>query len=54
MRWLGFDWDNNDPAVNNGKHYYSQNDMCARYVEVANQMIANGTAYYCYAPATGA
>jgi len=49
MRWLGFDWDNNDPAQNNGKHYYSQFDMCARHVDVAKQMIANGTAYYCYA-----
>lgn len=49
MRWLGFDWDNNDPAQNNGKSYYSQYDMKARHVEVANQMVANGTAYYCYA-----
>jgi len=49
MRWLGFDWDNNDPAQNNGKHYYSQFDMCARHVEVAKAMVANGTAYYCYA-----
>jgi len=49
MRWLGFDWDNNDPAVNGGKPYYSQFDMCARHVAVAEQMLANGTAYYCYA-----
>ena len=49
LTWLGFDWDNNDPAINNGKPYYSQFDMCARHVEVARQMLANGTAYYCYA-----
>lgn len=49
MRWLGFDWDNNDPAINGGKHYYSQYDMRHRHVEVAQQMVANGTAYYCYA-----
>ncbi|HAX91246.1 MAG TPA: hypothetical protein DCY07_03435, partial [Rhodospirillaceae bacterium] len=29
MTWLGFDWDNNDPSINNGKHYYSQYDMRA-------------------------
>ncbi len=49
MTWLGLDWDNNDPAVNNGKHYYSQYDMRARHVEVAEQMVAAGKAYYCYA-----
>lgn len=49
MRWLGLDWDNNDPVQNNGKAYYSQFDMCARHVEVAQQMLANGKAYYCYA-----
>ena len=49
MRWLGFDWDNNDPAQNKGKSYYSQFDMQARHVEVAKEMIAKGRAYYCYA-----
>ncbi len=49
MRWLGFDWDNNDPAQNSGKAYYSQYDMRDRHVAVAEEMIANGTAYYCYA-----
>jgi glutamyl-tRNA synthetase len=49
MTWLGLDWDNNDPALNNGKQYYSQFDMCARHAEVARKMIENGTAYYCYA-----
>ncbi len=48
MTWLGLDWDNNDPAINGGKHYYSQFDMRERHAEVARQMVANGTAYYCY------
>ncbi len=49
MTWLGMDWDNNDPALNHGKHYYSQFDMASRHREVAQKMVANGTAYYCYA-----
>lgn len=49
MSWLGLDWDNNDLAQNNGKNYYSQFEMAARHVDVAKAMIANGTAYYCYA-----
>jgi glutamyl-tRNA synthetase len=49
MLWLGMDWDNNDPALNNGKSYYSQYEMRTRHVEVAEQMIAAGKAYYCYA-----
>lgn len=48
MTWLGLDWDNNDPAQNGGKHYYSQFDMRERHAAVAQQMLANGTAYYCY------
>ncbi|MGE4350931.1 MAG: glutamate--tRNA ligase [Bdellovibrionales bacterium] len=49
MRWLGFDWDNDDPAQNHGKNYYSQFDMRERHGAVARQMIAEGKAYYCYA-----
>ncbi|MCL2468786.1 MAG: glutamate--tRNA ligase [Alphaproteobacteria bacterium] len=49
MRWLGFNWDNDDPAQNNGKSYYSQYDMAPRHVEVAKEMVARGAAYYCYA-----
>ncbi|MDX9689974.1 MAG: glutamate--tRNA ligase [Alphaproteobacteria bacterium] len=49
MLWLGMDWDNKDTAQNNGKSYYSQYEMRARHVEVAEQMIAAGKAYYCYA-----
>jgi len=46
MRWLGLDWDNKNYE---GRDYYSQYEQRARHVEVAKQMIANGTAYYCYA-----
>ncbi|MDX2028660.1 MAG: glutamate--tRNA ligase [Alphaproteobacteria bacterium] len=40
MAWLGLDWDGE--AV-------SQFSRFGRHAEVAKQMIANGTAYYCYA-----
>jgi len=48
LTWLGFDWDNKDPALNGGKHYYSQFDMRERHAEVAREMVAKGAAYYCY------
>lgn len=46
LKWLGMDWDNKDYK---GRDYYSQYAERERHVEVAHQMIANGTAYYCYA-----
>ena len=46
MQWLGLDWDNKDYA---GRGYYSQFEQRERHAEVARQMVANGTAYYCYA-----
>ncbi len=46
MTWLELDWDNKDYG---GRDYYSQYEQRGRHVEVAKQMIANGTAYYCYA-----
>ncbi|MFA4993752.1 MAG: glutamate--tRNA ligase [Bdellovibrionales bacterium] len=46
MRWLGLDWDNKDYK---GRDYYSQYEERGRHAEVAKEMIANGTAYYCYA-----
>lgn len=46
MTWLGLDWDNKDYK---GRNYYSQYDERERHAEVARQMVANGTAYYCYA-----
>ncbi len=48
MTWLGLNWDNNDPAMNNGRNYYSQFEMRDRHVEVAKQMLERGTAYHCY------
>jgi glutamyl-tRNA synthetase len=46
LTWLGLDWDNKDYA---GRNYYSQYAERERHAEVARQMVANGTAYYCYA-----
>ena len=46
MQWLGLDWDNKDYGERN---YYSQYAQRERHAEVAKQMVANGTAYYCYA-----
>lgn len=46
LTWLGLDWDNKNYG---DKHYYSQFEHRARHAEVAEAMIANGTAYYCYA-----
>lgn len=40
MKWLGLDWDGD--AI-------SQFARFERHAEVARQMVANGTAYYCYA-----
>ncbi len=48
LLWLGMDWDNKDSPLNNGKIYYSQFEHAPRHAEVARQMLANGTAYYCY------
>ncbi len=49
MRWLGMDWDNADPAANNGRSYYSQFEQKGRHAEVALEMVRRGAAYYCYA-----
>jgi glutamyl-tRNA synthetase len=46
LTWLGLDWDNKDYG---NRHYYSQYEHRERHAEVAQQMVANGTAYYCYA-----
>ena len=46
LTWLGLDWDNKDYK---GRTYYSQYAERERHAEVAQQMVANGTAYYCYA-----
>lgn len=46
LTWLGLDWDNKNY---NGRDYYSQFEQAPRHAEVARAMVANGTAYYCYA-----
>ena len=46
MIWLGLDWDNMECGA---QSYYSQFEQRERHAEVARQMVANGTAYYCYA-----
>jgi glutamyl-tRNA synthetase len=48
MTWLGLDWDNKSAPANNGKIYYSQYEHRERHADVARQMVAAGTAYYCY------
>jgi glutamyl-tRNA synthetase len=40
MRWLGLDWDG---------HEYYQSQFWARHAEVANELLARGHAYRCYA-----
>src|SRR5271154_4385836 len=40
LSWLGLDWEG---------HWISQFALFVRHAEVAKQMVANGTAYYCYA-----
>ena len=40
LKWLGLDWDGD---------WISQYKRFERHAEVAKQMVANGTAYYCYA-----
>ena len=46
MKWLGLEWDNKDYK---GQDYYSQFAQRERHVEVAQQMVASGNAYFCYA-----
>ena len=46
LQWLGLDWDNKDYGDRN---YYSQYAMRERHAEIARQMVAQGSAYYCYA-----
>jgi glutamyl-tRNA synthetase len=49
LQWLGFDWDNKNSPLNNGKNYYSQFEHFERHAEVARQMLEKDAAYYCYA-----
>jgi glutamyl-tRNA synthetase len=51
LTWLDLDWDNKDyrNIEGGGRNYYSQFEQRERHADVARQMVANGTAYYCYA-----
>ncbi len=48
LRWLGLDWDEGPEA--GGEHGpYFQSERRKRYREIADQMVAQGSAYRCYA-----
>lgn len=44
-------WLNIDPDAYDGKPYLKQSDNLTRYQEVANQLVKDGHAYYCFATA---
>jgi len=47
MRWLGLDWDEG-PMVAGPHAPYFQSQRQAKYLAVAEQLVADGKAYYCY------
>src|SRR5436190_1576162 len=47
MRWLGLAWDEG-PHVGGPYGPYSQSERLGRYRDVAQQLVASGSAYYCY------
>jgi len=47
MRWLGLAWDEG-PHVGGPYGPYFQSERLGRYREVAQQLVASGSAYYCY------
>ena len=47
MRWLGLDWDEG-PGAGGSYGPYFQSERLARYRELAEQLVANGHAYYDY------
>ncbi len=48
LRWLGLDWDEG-PEAGGGHGPYFQSERRQRYREIADRMVAEGTAYRCYA-----
>jgi glutamyl-tRNA synthetase len=48
LRWLGLDWDEG-PEVGGDRGPYFQSERRQRYRQVAERMVAEGTAYRCYA-----
>ncbi|HSP89977.1 MAG TPA: glutamate--tRNA ligase family protein, partial [Vicinamibacterales bacterium] len=47
MRWIGLDWDEG-PEVGGAYGPYFQSQRLARYRELAEQLVRDGHAYYCY------
>jgi glutamyl-tRNA synthetase len=47
MRWLGLDWDEG-PEVSGAHGPYFQSQRLDRYRELAEQLVRDGHAYYCY------
>jgi glutamyl-tRNA synthetase len=47
MRWLGLDWDEG-PDVGGGHAPYFQSQRLDRYRAVANRLVDEGRAYFCY------
>jgi len=47
LRWLGLDWDEG-PDVGGPYGPYRQSERLATYQEYAQQLLANGHAYYCF------
>ena len=47
LRWLGLDWDEG-PEVGGKYGPYFQSQRLDKYHEIAQQLIAQGDAYYCY------
>jgi glutamyl-tRNA synthetase len=48
MEWLGLDWDEG-PVVGGANGPYFQSERRARYREIVDRMVEEGTAYRCYA-----
>jgi glutamyl-tRNA synthetase len=51
MRWLGLDWDEG-PDVGGAHGPYFQSQRLDRYRELAEQLVHDGHAYYCYCNAS--
>jgi glutamyl-tRNA synthetase len=47
MRWIGLDWDEG-PEIGGEHGPYFQSQRLARYRELAEQLVREGHAYYCY------
>ena len=47
LAWMGLDWDEG-VAVGGSHGTYRQSDRLDRYAEVAGQLLAAGSAYYCF------